>query len=69
MAKKKYKVTVNRKTCKACGICVAFCPVSVFTTDHDDKAVPSNTDKCTGCRQCELLCPDYCIEVEEIANG
>jgi len=69
MAKKNFGITVNKKTCKACGICVAFCPVSVFTPDHDDKAVATHPEKCTGCRQCELLCPDYCIDVEEIAHG
>ncbi len=69
MAKKKFLITVNRKTCKACGICVAFCPASVFTTDHDDKAVVNKPEECIGCRQCELMCPDYCINVEELANG
>ncbi len=72
MAKKNYLVTVNNKTCKACGVCVAFCPVSVFSTDDDDRAVVVATERCTGCGQCELLCPDFCVEVthiEETVNG
>ncbi len=72
MGKKRFNVTVDRTICKACGICVAFCPMSVFTTDHDDKAVVSVPERCTGCRQCELLCPDFCItvvQVEETADG
>ena len=72
MAKKQFTVTVNSKTCKACGVCIAFCPVSVFSTDHKDKAVVVATERCTGCGQCELLCPDFCVEVvqvEEAANG
>lgn len=72
MAKKNFTVTVNSTTCKACGVCIAFCPVTVFTTDHADKAVVIATERCTGCRQCELLCPDFCVEcteVEEAANG
>ena len=68
MTKKKFDITVDRKLCKACGICVAFCPVSVFSRDHDDKAVVTSPEKCTGCRQCELLCPDYCVRVEEIVH-
>ncbi len=68
MTKKNFDITVDRKLCKACGICVAFCPVSVFSRDHDDKAVVTCPEKCTGCRQCELLCPDYCVRVEEIVH-
>jgi NAD-dependent dihydropyrimidine dehydrogenase PreA subunit len=28
----------------------------------------TSPEKCTGCRQCELLCPDYCVRVEEIIH-
>jgi NAD-dependent dihydropyrimidine dehydrogenase PreA subunit len=28
----------------------------------------TSPEKCTGCRQCELLCPDYCVRVEEIVH-
>jgi len=27
---KKFKVVLNRSWCKACGICVGFCPKKVF---------------------------------------
>lgn len=69
MAKGKYKLHFDREKCKACGICIAFCPTNVFTVDIDYRAVVSSPDKCTGCKRCELYCPDYCIFVEEDYYG
>lgn len=68
MAKKSYDVKVFSKLCKACGICVSLClgrPENVFVQAPDGKAVVAKPENCTGCRNCELHCPDFCVEVYE----
>lgn len=69
MAGKKYEVIVNKAWCKACGICVALCPVKVFITDIEGRAEPSFSGQCIGCRICVVHCPDFCITVREADNG
>lgn len=65
------KITVNSNWCKGCHICVEVCPRQVLAVDEDaflrgfhPVRVVSPED-CTICRQCELLCPDLAIIVEE----
>lgn len=66
MAKSNFKVHFARNRCKACGICIAFCPGNVFTMAVNKQSVVSFPDQCTGCKKCELYCPDFCIFVEEV---
>lgn len=56
------KIIINKKACKRCGICVAFCPKKVFTSENGLPIV-ANLDECTKCKLCELRCPDYAIIV------
>ena len=51
--------------CKACGICVAFCPAGVFAKNENGMPVIKNPDACTGCRFCEFHCPDFAISIYE----
>ena len=60
-----HKVSIYKGWCKKCGICVAFCPRHVLTMGHDGYPTVSNPDACTGCRWCELRCPDFAVVVEE----
>jgi len=65
MAKKKAGMPViNREWCKACGICVEFCPKDALALDEMEKANLAYPDKCNGCGMCELLCPDLAIELQ-----
>lgn len=57
------KVIVNKDRCKGCGICVAFCPVQVFTQDEDGIAIPTYVEKCIGCKMCVMRCPDFAVTV------
>jgi len=59
---KGFKITINAKACKRCGICIAFCPKKVFTSENGLPVV-ANIDACTKCKLCELRCPDYAILV------
>ena len=51
---------VNKKWCKGCGICVAFCPKNVLEI-KDGKVNIKDEELCIKCGQCELRCPDYAI--------
>lgn len=69
----RYNVSIYRSWCKACGICVAFCPQDVF--EREQKRDPGQEFpaivkpvECTGCQQCVLHCPDFAIRVDRIPN-
>lgn len=61
-SKRKITLDINEKYCKRCRICIEFCPEHVFE-DRDGLPVIADIARCTGCLQCELLCPDFAIEV------
>ncbi len=68
LEKKKIRLfdqVLYRDWCKACGICIAFCPKKVFGRDNEGKPVINNPDDCIGCRFCELHCPDFAITIQE----
>nr|WP_035246180.1 4Fe-4S binding protein [Desulfogranum mediterraneum] len=54
-----------RDWCKACGICMAFCPKQIISADKAGKPVIKEPEKCIGCRFCEIHCPDFAITVSE----
>lgn len=62
---RRFVVDINRKWCKDCGICVAFCPAHVFETGGRGEPVIARPDDCTGCQLCVLRCPDLAVDVEE----
>ncbi len=72
-AKKQKKaaiIHINQKWCKGCYICLEVCPKKVFEKSaavsekgfHPVEA--AHSEKCTRCFQCEMLCPDLAIHVE-----
>ena len=60
----KYKIEINKKWCKACGIGVEFCPKNVLDFGLEGKAAVVDLESCIGCNMCEYRCPDYAIKVE-----
>ncbi len=50
---------------KACEICVRVCPEACLGIAPPDKVRVTRPDACTGCRLCELLCPDFAIVVHD----
>jgi len=64
-------VWVDTSRCKACDLCVDACPAGVLSM----QAEPASTlgamitvispDSCIGCKECELVCPDFAIYVAE----
>ena len=61
------QIEMNQGWCKgrACEICVRVCPEDCLTIGAADKAMVARPDACTGCRLCELLCPDFAIVVHD----
>ncbi len=56
-------ISINREWCKACGICIEFCPRDVLDGDEEGKAIVVDEDECIECMQCEIRCPDFAIRV------
>ena len=64
----RFTILVNSAYCKGCEICVQVCPKKVLQLNEREKAVPTALDRCTGCLNCELCCPDFAIDVQEVAQ-
>jgi 2-oxoglutarate ferredoxin oxidoreductase subunit delta len=60
-----YEIDIFRDWCKSCGICAAFCPKKCILLNADGAPVIDPGVRCTGCRWCELHCPDFAICVRE----
>ena len=67
----KGRVIFDSERCKACGICIAFCPNEVLALNENQinrqgytPAYAKEPEACTGCRICAMMCPDVAIIVE-----
>jgi 2-oxoglutarate ferredoxin oxidoreductase subunit delta len=60
-----FKISINPKWCKGCGICADFCPKNVYDFTMGSTPEPARSKDCIGCKQCELKCPDLAIKVEK----
>ena len=63
--RKHFDVAFYHAWCKACGICMAFCPKKIILADKNGKPLVEEPDHCIGCRFCETHCPDFAITVSE----
>jgi len=63
-------IFINDTYCKGCGLCVSNCPRDVLKLSSELNnrgyypAEVKDLEACTGCRLCELYCPDFAIAVE-----
>ena len=62
------KISVRKEWCKACDICIEFCPKDVLVPDNKGIPEPVNIDACIKCGLCELRCPDCAITVEGVED-
>ena len=63
----KKRVILRERWCKACGVCIAFCPRKSLTPDAEGKPV-WDAETCIRCGLCEQRCPDFAIYLEEVAE-
>lgn len=69
IAPKDTPVWVDESRCKACNICVSYCPAGVLAMRDDIHAVLGQMievvypSSCIGCTECETHCPDFAIMV------
>jgi 2-oxoglutarate ferredoxin oxidoreductase subunit delta len=68
--KPRFEIHIIVDRCKGCGFCIEFCPHDVLKKSDRINAEGyyppgiKNPENCTGCRTCELLCPDFAIFVK-----
>ncbi|MFW9949435.1 MAG: ferredoxin family protein [Candidatus Thorarchaeota archaeon] len=64
-------ITIDEDLCKGCGYCIEICPVEFLI---DSKKInkkgykipeKDQSNSCTYCRRCELICPEMAIKVEK----
>ena len=60
------EVHVFDNWCKGFGLCIEFCPGGVLVLGLDNRPKPIYPEKCTGCRWCELHCPDFAIFITDV---
>lgn len=69
--KRVFDIIIDDPMCKGCDICIYCCPKNILVASEEVNArgyfTPRVTDaaECTGCLQCELLCPDFAIFIIE----
>ena len=62
-------IDIRLDWCKGCGICIGICPRNVFTATSDRCPEIVDGARCTRCLLCELICPDFAIQVEREEQG
>ena len=62
-------IEVNKRFCKACKLCIQFCPKNILElgdeiNENGDKyLIQINASQCTGCKLCAIMCPESAITV------
>lgn len=64
LARRRPRIEITERWCKGCGICIEMCPAKVFRAEAiTGKSRLAQPERCTGCGNCELYCPDWAISL------
>jgi 2-oxoglutarate ferredoxin oxidoreductase subunit delta len=58
------EIKIKMSWCKGCGLCVDYCSRGVLKMEGVLPVIV-NAEKCNQCLQCEVICPDFAIEVHD----
>ena len=61
-----YRINLDPKKCKGCGLCADFCPKNVYDYNRGAVPVPAREADCIGCMKCQIICPDMAINIERL---
>jgi formate dehydrogenase (NADP+) beta subunit len=70
---RQFKVTLHGDGCKECSYCVEVCGLDVFgpADGFNEKGyrpmMVKNQENCVGCQACYFACPDFSIDIEQVA--
>ncbi|MGC8642188.1 MAG: ATP-binding protein [Isosphaeraceae bacterium] len=56
------EIKIRVSWCKGCGLCVFYCKPEAIAMNGAVPCVVA-AEKCTRCLQCEMICPDFAIQV------
>ena len=60
-------LVINVDQCKGCQLCVPACPTGVLKMSKETNLVgyryPQLLAGCTACKACQMVCPDFVIDV------
>jgi len=68
-------ILIDEEWCKGCYLCVHSCSKQVFSKSRRRNprgyTLPelAALEKCTCCKSCEFICPEFAITVEKEAKG
>ncbi len=69
----KGRIIVDVDKCKGCGLCLDACPLHLLELANDTvnkkgyQPMRIHTpEKCIGCANCAMMCPDVVITVEKL---
>lgn len=62
-------IKIDVEICKSCGLCIKACALHLieFSDERNQRgyrpAAQKNSESCTGCALCAIMCPDSAIQV------
>lgn len=59
------RILIEAAWCKGadCSLCVRECPERCLGFDGSTAVIATRPEACTGCRLCEIFCPDFAIKI------
>lgn len=62
----KINLTIDKKQCKGCALCVDFCPKNALDiAEIGSVPVFARPENCIGCQRCATLCPERAVIITE----